>query len=429
MSNPSTPIRLSEMYQHLQSLFELASYKLWVRQKQKIDALIQRQPHLAKLYKERFSLLFSIIEIESYRRKTGHLPFAHDHDQYSAYTFIKTCALVRQQISDRNYKKLQGALRHAIKDETGLASLAFEFDVASILITNGFKVEFTDLETEANFDLTATRDGVRVNVECKTIGPDTGNPVTTLQTAKLAADIFSKNSAAIDQLEGGHLFIIDIQEGLDRKLEQTINEKMQNVFAGSCLQEQEGSVVLTHHIFDLSLLPFVIKDGDLVPQVNLRDVFEKNFGVNNEPGMGMFSPNKRAIFIIVRSSTKSSLFENAYQRIKEGGRQLPPDFPGALFIRFLDLSDGDVIALNEADQKHLKEKSDEVTSVKAMAVRLFVRDDMQHIHSVWFVGKGFAEHEYSTDFEDAIIGKNSIYHFNNLRCSHPITFLQPNSES
>jgi len=72
---------------------------------------------------------------------------------------------------------VQGYLRHGLQSEVGLAAFAHELAVAVHLWSAGFDVEFTDIEERARFDILATKDGLHLEVDCKTASADVGRQI------------------------------------------------------------------------------------------------------------------------------------------------------------------------------------------------------------------------------------------------------------
>jgi hypothetical protein len=72
---------------------------------------------------------------------------------------------------------LEGRIRHALKAETGFASLYLEMDMALRLLGEDFDVEFPELEATGQYDLGFAKGAVAGEVECKSLSADAGRKI------------------------------------------------------------------------------------------------------------------------------------------------------------------------------------------------------------------------------------------------------------
>jgi hypothetical protein len=84
-----------------------------------------------------------------------------------------------------------------------LTSLALEMGVAVHLWNGGYDVEFTDLENRAQFDFLARKDGVELEVDCKTASGDVGRPIHRLRALNLFNQIQSPIRDILPGSKGG----------------------------------------------------------------------------------------------------------------------------------------------------------------------------------------------------------------------------------
>ena len=61
-----------------------------------------------------------------------------------------------------------GYLKDGLRSDNGLAALAHELAVAAHLWSAGFDLEFADIEDGTRFDILARKDGIDLEVDCKT---------------------------------------------------------------------------------------------------------------------------------------------------------------------------------------------------------------------------------------------------------------------
>jgi hypothetical protein len=194
---------LAELPALFRRLFEIVPKDQWRRRANELLAREQTNPFLTAYFDDQFPIERALMRALSYHKEKGKYPEIDtvlNTEFYELYSFVGTLVRVHQRLSPAARHRLRGCLRDGLTAAKGLTSLALEMGVAVHLWNGGYDVEFTDLENRAQFDFLARKDGVELEVDCKTTSGDVGRPIHRLR----ALDLFHQIQPAIrDILFGG----------------------------------------------------------------------------------------------------------------------------------------------------------------------------------------------------------------------------------
>jgi hypothetical protein len=186
-----------------------------------IEQQRRRNPLLMSYFQETFALEFALEKARDRRRSTGRIP--RDEAFAVAYGFAAAIERIHNALPIPAANRLTSRLRGAMKDQYGLRPLGYEVQTAVHLMRRGFDVELVDLVGIGNFDFLAVRDGVSVEVECKTTSPDTGRKIHRAEVHRLA-DLILPVTKRLVESEGLHVIRVVIPDRLepsDESLRQT----------------------------------------------------------------------------------------------------------------------------------------------------------------------------------------------------------------
>ena len=148
-----TSADLSKMTTHIRRFVNLTGWKRWERRLASLQQQVKDNPFLEGLFDERYRL-----EWEMGRQyqlfllgKKVRLP-DYDHE-IALFSFIVMVSCVSQRLSAEGRNRLSGMLRSGLDAKHGIASVEFEFIIATHLMQHGFDVEFSDIEGESRFDM------------------------------------------------------------------------------------------------------------------------------------------------------------------------------------------------------------------------------------------------------------------------------------
>lgn len=95
----------------------------------------------------------------------------------SALYFAASIVETHKRMSASGKKVLKGRLRDALWSGVGFSPLYVELETASILMHQGFDVEFPDMDGKSSFDLFFRLGAVQGEIECKSLSADAGRKI------------------------------------------------------------------------------------------------------------------------------------------------------------------------------------------------------------------------------------------------------------
>src|SRR6516162_103827 len=167
----SITVNEDELPERFRQLFKIVSKEIWRRRAIDLANRERQNPHLGDYFDERYTVerfLDRALVHWSQRNKFPPVRGPDGGRYYQLYSFLHILSSVYPCLSPRGHLRVQGYLRHGLQSEVGLAAFAHELAVAVHLWSAGFDVEFADIEDRARFDLLAQKEGLRLEVDCKT---------------------------------------------------------------------------------------------------------------------------------------------------------------------------------------------------------------------------------------------------------------------
>lgn len=98
-----------------------------------------------------------------------------DPQDYALFSFITPVVLVFDQLTRLGQNRVAGILRDGLNAD--LRPFKSEVETVTHLMRQGFDVTFQDIDHGHGFDFLAVRDGVELEVECKSASGDLGRQV------------------------------------------------------------------------------------------------------------------------------------------------------------------------------------------------------------------------------------------------------------
>ena len=161
----------------MKAVFRVAPYILWKKRWQEWDDQERSNPFLRDYLDTQF-------RIERAFEVTYHHYLAHhkvprlDPDSYELFSFLALLVKVHERLSEKGRTRLAGSMRDALRNSVGLVPVEIELRVATHLMRKGFDVDFVDLEQRERFDLLASKNGMEIEVDCKSVSADVGRRIS-----------------------------------------------------------------------------------------------------------------------------------------------------------------------------------------------------------------------------------------------------------
>jgi hypothetical protein len=267
---------------------------------------------------------------------------------------------------------VHGYLRHGLQSEVGLAPFAHELAVAVHLWSAGFDVEFTDIEERARFDIRATKDGLHLEVDCKTASADVGRQIHRRRALELWHRI---NPVLARLLKTGEGRTVDIV--LPGRLHGA--EAYMNAVAKVVSDAiDRGKSLSMADIADVSLGEFDLHEPDFFtaqPSQALERVVERLGRVNREVVCLGSREEHAAVVAIVSSREPDKVAEGIYRALKESAAgQFSGKNPVLLATHVQDLT-----------PNQLRELRSEPSALAGISNRLFGGKHREQLFGVAFV--------------------------------------------
>jgi hypothetical protein len=269
-------------------------------------------------------------------------------------------------------------LRDGLGAEAGLAPLALEMGVAVHLAQAGFQIDFTDLEGSAQFDMLATKDGIELEIDCKTASGDVGRAIPRRRAIELFGRIRPTLAPYLNTIVGGravHIVVPGPFHGRDAYMSAVAKLVTEAVAAGVGPKMDDVS--------EITITEFALEGGwDSKPQPpshsELSASVGRLFGNSNVNAMAIHRPGT-ALLVVIESKRPDKVIDGVYRALKDSAeRQFSGTRPALLAVRLTDITGENLKTLMAQDRNGLA----------AVAQRLFSSERRAHLRNVAFLARG-----------------------------------------
>jgi len=287
---------------------------------------------------------------------------------------------VRNRVSDRAQKELDGRLRDGLNGESGFAGLYLEVETALKLMAAGYDVTFPDLEKSGRHDLDFRTDGFVGEVECKSVSLDSGRRIRRKDFYRLVASMESTLTAH----ERGGLGIVAV----------TLSGRLSpNEASFASLRQAVGRVLRKGS-------PRMIRGRDYrIEWRDWRECFDMPLPVD---GRSMYSLceevfgrnvhvagalSASSCLVVMRSEREDDTSKPWLEAMRKAATQLSGSRPGFVVVQLNDLSTEDLLL------RHLRRKAG------VLSYALFDHYGAGHVNATQVCGYGalvVGKEEYGT---------------------------------
>jgi hypothetical protein len=364
----------------LRRAFQISTPNAWGRRAEAFARQIQGNPFIEDYIQNRHGIERAMEGVIRYRRATGRLPNVVDKDDpelYRLFAFIAMLARVHQRLSPAAQKTLAGRVRGCLGSDDGLASVAYEMQVAAYLMQQGFEVFWHDLEDGGGFDFLAQRDELQIEVECKTFSGDIGRKIHLRRQYQLSGLVYNFLAASLESR--GSMFIeVALQHRLSgadiplvaRAIEQRLKGAPSTVVDNAC------SVTIRSFSFDES--PFVAcGNPPKIDQEEVHSFVRETFEVDTWNYLMVLRPRFGVALVALRCLEPDAVIDGLYRQLKSAAEQLSGTRPGVICGQLLDVTPGDLVEI--ADRPRTTGKT---TGLHSMMAKFFDSERRTHVHTV-----------------------------------------------
>jgi hypothetical protein len=376
----------AEMPALLARAVQIATPAACRRRTEAFASQIRANPLITHYVNERFPIERAWDQVLRYKNSTGRLPSIVDEESpalHRLFAFAAMAARVHHRLSPRGQKTLAGRIRGGLTDDNGLASLAYEMQIAAHLMLQGFDVIFHDIENGGGFDFLASRDGLEIEVECKAFSGDIGRKIHLRRQYQLGGLIYPALASTLKNR--GSTFI---EITLPKRLNGSDLPVLADLISGALREENQlpgpSPCSLRIEPFSIGGSPFNLDERP--PKVNKDDIasfVQEQFGTETQNYLLLMSRGAGAVIVALTSRQPDGVLKGIYKQLKSAADQLSGGRPGFICGHFLDMAPDDLLEISEAPKT-----TNKPTGLHIMMTAFFRNVQRSHVHTVKFSTPG-----------------------------------------
>jgi hypothetical protein len=188
-----TDARPAEIPAFVNRVIAITGAAPWQQREQDFVRQIKENALLERYLDDQFNIERSMVHARNHLRRTGRLPAvqrASAANLGALYAFCGVTALAFHRSSSQAQRALRQRFLGALKDNVGLAPIAFEMRTVAHFMAKGLDVEFHDLNEVGGYDFLVRNTKIEMEVECKSVSGDLGRQVHLLRQYQLGPHIF-----------------------------------------------------------------------------------------------------------------------------------------------------------------------------------------------------------------------------------------------
>jgi hypothetical protein len=255
------------------------------------------------------------------------------------------------------------------------------------LANKNFDVEFLDLEDKAQFDLLVSKDGIKIEIDCKTVSSDIGRPIHRQRAIDLCHRIEPALERALDK-KSGSFFRIVLADRLsgDQAIATAIHDL---IIEASQLRRNVSKPELVDIFFsefDIDGPPF---DQARNPtQEQIAELVRNLGGPANANAISVHRPAHSAAVAVLESRRQDKMLDGIYRSLKQSAKnQFSTKNPAVLVVRPTELSGEQLVELQHGPN-----------GLAAIANRLFAGQGREHLLEIAYVAPNRSPQRVSAGF-------------------------------
>lgn len=378
------------------TLREFIAIPGWVAWKARLDTLERARQRLAITgddFKEVHAIEFELARLHHRKQATGQLPTRIESNEMYRFAALSTAAVeMYRQLSATGRNRLRGMLLDALK--TDFRSIEHELHVATHLVARGYDVEPVDMEGQSRFDFLATKEGLELEVECKSVSYDQGRKVHIADFNVLAERLHPICKSYVDKQKESKLIVLTLRERLDTSDE---------LLARICSYVRDVLELGRDHVedADLSIDSRRYHAKKLPPDLDaMRDEIEQQLQ-SFQLHIFLYGDFLSAVIFVARSQRPDRVLTYLHRQMKDAANQFTRKRPAVVCVQ--------VQGVYPDEWRSLAKES----SLQVMTNRYLHSPSRSHVHTVTYSSTGWLEREAS-----AVTERHAVLHFQNA--NHPL---------
>jgi hypothetical protein len=324
----------------------------WQKRYRNLLEQVRANPLLGELVARRHGIELSIGRLLETHDAQGGLPADLDTpEDYAALSFITPVVWIYDSLSQAGKVRVDGVLRGGLNTHQGLRPFENEIETATHLMHADFDVTFWDLEGRPGFDFLAVRDGVELEVECKSISGDLGRQVPQRGLRELSDRVRRGLNGVPGGVTGGWLVRATLPARLPKDpagLERVAANVKAALMGGAPPSPEVCETDV--RAFDLAASPFPVPEPTDVTKEKVRGFVDEQLGLSNVSTFSLSAPGKGALVVVVTSRKPDRVIGELVRTLKDAAKgQFSRRRPAVLAVQFLELEAEDMLELARQD--------------------------------------------------------------------------------
>jgi hypothetical protein len=341
---------------------------------------------------------------------TGRLPSMLDPSVPALgalYTFAAMITRVFNRLPPTAQDSLRRKLIGALKDNIGLAPIAFEMRTVTHFMAAGFDVEFNDICNRGGFDFLVHNKKSGIEIECKSVSGDLGHQIHLLRQYQLGP--YLVNSMTDFRKNGFVQLIIATLPGQlhgQREFMTAVSDRISEAVKEHKNYNDYGPCSISYNEFPIENSPF---DCTSPPQITEHAVADYLKRVGNEEvghTIMTFSPRRSATVVALRSATPDKFLRALHRNLREAAAsQLSGTRPGMICVQLRNLTDAQLREVAAAPVQTGKPNG-----LQLMTADFFAGDGRRHVHTLAYTAPGgFSQNRsFQIDPAGAFLTRNTV---------------------
>lgn len=335
---------------------------------------IKRRNIISEALLRRYAIPLGLRKAVTYRQNTGRNPNPLSSPElYSACTFAASIVELAKALSEKGRNRLLGMVRDGLTLDGDARRLQHELTATAHFSLRGWDIESIDLEERGNFDFVIRKDGVEVDVECKTVSGDIGNAIHQVEALNFMETVYRPlfecvniGCLIVDLTFPGRLPRNEREQlALAEQIVRNARERDQVSLPDGCL------VTISHEE-----LPAIMSRGNMHSYV-VNTIARVQSRLNGH--VGAVYNSRRVLVLGVSSLQESKVIISTYESVKKGCEQLSKNRPGHVWTHFLDLTNSEMQMLSSAEAP---------TGIDYISARIFRSDQRRHVSTLSYSAEG-----------------------------------------
>jgi hypothetical protein len=361
----------------MKAVFRVAPYNLWKRRWKEWAEQEKANPFLTDYFDAQFRIERSFEVTYNYYLSHHKIPRL-DSLGYELFSLLALLVGVHTRLSAQGQARLAGSVRDALQNTTGLVPVEVELRVAAHLMRSGFDVEFTDLECRERFDILATKPGLEIEIDCKSVSGDIGRSIHARRFREFAGHLFPPIQKLARNGEGS-LVHITIPENLQGDTQGLAAEAIWGISDalahGLPIERAQAHCKVRISGFDLPRSPFA--QQRTVSETDLSVFLTKTLGFReNLNSVTHYVPGSDAVIVVMESEKPDRIVDGIYRQLKgSAGRQFSGKRPAVLCVRLRDIDAQQLVNL----------ANDRTNGLALIATRMLRAETRSHIAGISYI--------------------------------------------